>query len=145
MPIYQLNTPQVVQETIEGEVVIVNMNNGAYYSTQNLGTVIWQRVLDGHSTAEIIAEIASHYPAEALETITRDVAYTIDSFEKEGLILPDDTSTASQGEASSAPVWPEAYQMPEITKYVDMQNILLLDPIHEIDTQSGWPHQEPDS
>ena len=137
MQYYRSSSPQVVQEMIDGEVVIVNMDNGTYYSTQNLGAAIWQLLLLNKTVDEIVAEICGRYGAESAERIARDVHYIVDSFEKEGLLSPSDAPGAA---AEGEPVWPAAYAMPEIVKYVDMQNILLLDPIHEVDQKSGWPH-----
>ena len=32
------------------------------------------------------------------------------------------------------------FEFPIIEKFTDMQELLLLDPIHEVD-EKGWPHQ----
>jgi hypothetical protein len=35
----------------------------------------------------------------------------------------------------------ESYLQPSFEKYSDMQEMLLLDPIHEV-SEAGWPHKE---
>ncbi len=32
-----------------------------------------------------------------------------------------------------------------MNKYTDMQDLLLLDPIHEVDETKGWPTRDPKS
>lgn len=52
---FQINSPKVVQETIEGEVVIVNLEKGDYYSLLKTGAELWLGIEKGNSRAEIIA------------------------------------------------------------------------------------------
>ena len=35
------------------------------------------------------------------------------------------------------------YEPPQLMKYTDMQELILLDPIHDVD-EKGWPHTKPD-
>lgn len=42
--VLRVNTPQVVCETIDGEVVIVNLDKGIYYSLLKTGADIWSRI-----------------------------------------------------------------------------------------------------
>ena len=35
------------------------------------------------------------------------------------------------------------FEAPSLEKYTDMQDLVLLDPVHEVD-QTGWPRQQPD-
>ena len=37
-----------------------------------------------------------------------------------------------------------SFEAPILHKYTDMQDLLLLDPIHEVD-EAGWPSVKPDS
>ena len=32
------------------------------------------------------------------------------------------------------------FQSPEIQKFTDMEDLLLIDPIHEVDEEAGWPN-----
>ncbi len=55
---------------------------------------------------------------------------------EEGLIEPTDDPPL----AESVPTPPtiRTYATPTLSKYTDMEELLLLDPIHEVDAQ-GWP------
>ena len=61
---------------------------------------------------------------------------------QEKLIKLDDSEPASSIEnafAEAGPA-PESYEAPAVHKYTDMENLLLLDPIHEVEEEAGWPH-----
>jgi hypothetical protein len=36
-----------------------------------------------------------------------------------------------------------AFTQPVLEVYTDMQDLLLLDPIHEVDEEAGWPSPKP--
>ena len=38
---FEVNSPAVVSEVIDGEAVIMNLKSGNYFSIQNSGAVIW--------------------------------------------------------------------------------------------------------
>ena len=65
----------------------------------------------------------------------------VDILVKEGLLL---TEPAPEGHQPKSPI-PQnaiAFEAPKITKYNDMQTLLMSDPIHDVDEQTGWPNLE---
>ena len=46
---YRINEPNVSSEEIDGEVIIVNLLNGNYYSAQDMGAYVWGRISHGES------------------------------------------------------------------------------------------------
>ena len=61
---YKVNAPNVVQELVDGEVVIVNLLNGSYYSTENIGAGLWTAVIGGHEIADIATAACRYYGAD---------------------------------------------------------------------------------
>lgn len=136
---YTPNDPNVVHEAIDGEVVIVNLADGIYYSTEGTGATVWQLLAEGCTVTSIIDELATHY-ATPRETVVRDVTYLAKMLLSENLLRPNGAEVRpAQGRLAEVGA-PATYAMPEISKYVDMQNLLVLDPIHEVEDESGWPH-----
>src|SRR5262245_43375959 len=39
--VYRVNGPRVIFENIEGELILVNMEKGCYYSTDQVGADVW--------------------------------------------------------------------------------------------------------
>ena len=63
---YTINSPLVINETIEDESVIINLDNGFYYSLDNVGAEIWD-ALDKHiPVADICTGLAKKYTIETL-------------------------------------------------------------------------------
>ena len=38
---HRINSPQVVNETIQGEAIVIHLGTGTYYSLQGTGAAIW--------------------------------------------------------------------------------------------------------
>lgn len=141
---FQINSPKVVQETIEGEVVIVNLEKGDYYSLLKTGADIWSAIEKGNSTTEIIAEMTERYEGDR-ETIETAVNSLIAQLKAEEIIIsasknesenpnPPEVKIATKNNQQKLP-----FEAPILSKYTDMEELLALDPIHEVD-EMGWPN-----
>jgi hypothetical protein len=130
---FQLNGRQVVSEVLDGEVIAIHLQSGTYYSMIGSSASVWNAMQDGWSKAEIIDRLTRDTGFER-RCIDEDISHFVAALLAEELILPGD------GEGSrSADLLPSgAYAKPELHKYTDMQELLLVDPIHEV-TEEGWP------
>ena len=50
---YRLNDKDVVSEVLDGEVIVIHLQSGTYYSTLASGADIWNALLSGRSVEEI--------------------------------------------------------------------------------------------
>jgi hypothetical protein len=145
---FSINSSKITHETIDGEVVIVNLASGSYYSLDGVGATIWRCLEDRPSLGEIVADTAEHFDGES-EELTKAVKKLIDELQAEGLILKEvnENQTGTLPNASVAPGPSEGsvkaqFTPPQLHKYTDMQDLLLLDPIHDVD-EAGWPTVKP--
>lgn len=133
---YRLNSPDVIHETVDHEALVIHTPSGAYFSLQGTAEYVWNALLSGYSTAEI----ASAY-ADSTEVDSAQTHAAIDQYVKElvdhALILPTD----QQVELQTLPPAPHSFSAPTVQKFTDMQELLLVDPIHEVDPQAGWPQR----
>lgn len=125
---------------MDGEAIIVNLETGAYYSLQGVGTHIWEAVTTGATCDEVTATLVAHYSGEP-SAIRSAVDGLIDELAHEGLIVA--TTETNGAESSRLPNASSAgaqspFEAPSLQRYTDMAALLLLDPIHEVD-QVGWP------
>jgi len=134
---YELYSPQVIQETIEGEVIIVSLESGNYYSLNKSGGDIWQLALGSYSRDEIIATLRERYITGDTDPCDSVPAFLDQLVEHE---LLKQSGTAGAPKIVELPGFEEAvnFAEPELEVYSDMQELLLLDPIHEVD-ERGWP------
>lgn len=140
MQLYTTN-PQVIHETLEGETIIIDLASGTYFSLQGVAPEIWNGLTAGQSDEQIVTGLQTRYTEDPAEIETA-VATFLQTLMGEQLIAP------SQDGAVPAQVAPiEASEQmpfvpPRLERYTDMQEIILLDPVHKVDSQ-GWPHAAP--
>jgi len=124
--------------------MILNLDNGNYYNLSGAGTEIWSLLESGASAARIVGELSSKYKSEP-GSVERSIGELLTDLEREGLIRSDpvqgreEVSSFSTRGNESAPF----FAKPVFNKYTDMQELLLMDPIHEVDP-SGWPRGKKD-
>jgi len=141
---YRLNSPIVTAEVIDGEVVIIHLDNGNYFSLLDVGERIWQHLVAGESLDNIVRDLTMRYVCEeslAKTSLERLVAELV----AEELIVPrepDSVAPAPTHAMAANGALPErkTFVEPALQKFTDMQNLLMVDPIHEV-TDQGWPLQ----
>lgn len=141
---FLINKPKVIRETFDDEVVIINLDSGNYYSLDKVGAEIWSLIEQAMTTGEMIEDIACRYEGERLD-VEKAVAQFLCELEQENIIA---AVTAPQAKAKPG-IIPELethvatgkphFEAPVLHKFTDMQELLLLDPIHEVD-ETGWPN-----
>ena len=143
---FRVNVPHVSAEWMDGEVMIINLDTGHYYSITGIGAEVWRMIEEGCSGETIAAEVKARYRGEADQIQTSLATYTSE-LEQERLIVPHENSDAGAGERETPAVAEGDGTRPEFTaplleKYTDMQDLLLIDPIHEVDDEQGWPRMK---
>jgi Coenzyme PQQ synthesis protein D (PqqD) len=138
---YQVNAPKVVYEAFEDETVLINLDTGNYYSFSGTGALIWDRIVSGEPIASIIEYLQERFADAA------DIAPSVEDFVRElvkdNLIVKNSSGVVKNIKQAKAQVAsPTRFEKPVLQKYSDMQDLLLLDPIHEVD-EMGWPHALP--
>lgn len=132
---FRLNEPDVTFEGFESEVLLINLANGNYYSLRGSAPILWPWLLQGHSVERLAAAVATLCD-QSVDTLQRDVQAFVDQLIKEALIVPREDGPVDPIDPTAVKL--AAYAPPTIEAYTDMQDLLLLDPIHEVDV-TGWP------
>lgn len=122
---YTIDTNKVVSEIFNDEAVIVNLASGAYYSFKGSAIAIWQLIGAGYNDQEVIEQFKDS------ESINQFIAF----------LLQENLITTSNITVKEPITVDQQFVRPEYKKYDDMKDLLLLDPIHEVD-QTGWPHKK---
>jgi hypothetical protein len=137
---YRVNSPQVINETIDGEAIMINLATGSYYSLDRIGGDVWTLLEASIPVDDIVAELGRRYDASA-DDIRRGVEDLLQRLVGDELIVP-----CGDGEPPGAVSLPEPaaaerppFHPPRLEKFTDMQDLILLDPVHEVDSR-GWPH-----
>jgi len=140
---FRANSPSVIHETIENEVIIVNLDSGSYYSLDQFGAQLWNYLSSGLSVSEVRARLAQAYEAES-SALDDALDSFVAELQTESLIVPlaQHAPRPDAGDDEPPLQARRAFEPPHLNKYTDMQDLLLLDPIHEVD-ETGWPQAKP--
>ncbi len=130
------NEPRVVHETIDGEVIIIDLATGSYYSLSGGAANVWALVIAGYSSGEMVNMLSDAYDEEpdAIQILLEPFLAELQSESLavaavDGDMSPDYVSQMNVGGVFSA----------HMEKHTDMTELILLDPVHDVDSL-GWPH-----
>lgn len=139
---YQSN-PQVIHETIDGETIIIDLGTGTYFSLQGSAPEIWSGIAAGEGDEALLARLQARYDGDAQE-MRSGLSSFLEELRRDGLIAAGAGAEAAGSASAPAPTGGERlpFQAPRLERYTDMQDIILLDPVHKVDNQ-GWPHPAP--
>ncbi|MDX6481715.1 MAG: hypothetical protein QOG85_2225 [Gaiellaceae bacterium] len=140
---YRVNDPQVISETVGGETIIVNLGTGHYFNLQGSAVEIWEGLARNETVESIVATLAARYESADGE-IAAAVHGLVDELGSAELVVPEESSASGEAEVSTLVVGLDRppFPRPSFTEHTDMQDIILLDPVHEVDAR-GWPHPAP--
>lgn len=134
MPTFILNR-RVAAEVFEDECIIANLDNGLYYSLQG-NAVALIGALPSNDAEDLIDTIAR--PLDAQAQTCRDELHKI----WQALLDEELVITSANEPATSVAVTPATeYKASALNRYSDMQDLLLLDPIHDVD-EDGWEKKQ---
>ena len=142
---YEIAGSNIVHQLIEDEVVIINLDVGHYYSLTTTGAEIWSLIMQGLSRDNIVETMFLSYDAQK-QVIAEAVDHLIRQLAEEKIIkcVASDDSSESEDiiqEKTAKSTKNYSFEFPVLQKYTDMQDMLLLDPIHDVD-ETGWPNPQ---
>src|SRR6266849_5975064 len=127
---FRVNSPTVVSETVDGEVVMIHLDSGNYYSLRSTGAVIWDAIERGVSLGAITSafDATSHNGTD----VGMQVGSFVEELTAEELIVPADGSAPADVSTDTIERHSDSFESPVLEKYTDMQHLILLDPVHEV-------------
>jgi hypothetical protein len=134
----RVRVPEVTFEDFHNEVLIIDLKTGHYHSLCGSAASIWRLLSTGHSLEGCVAWMKDFYPA-APPTLESDTTRFVTELETAGLIAR--VSEPGPGSEIAFEDLSTEYHEPTINSYGDLQDLLLLDPIHEIAPEAGWPQR----
>lgn len=130
--------PWVTHERLDDEVIAINLETGAYFAFGDVAADCWSLLVAGCDVTHTAAAIAERYGVES-ERSSSDVAQFVTQLETAGLISGEpDATVTPETVGLPTPNGPLAYAAPVVDSFEDLEDLLLLDPIHEVD-EAGWP------
>jgi len=135
---YELNSPPIIAEVVEGEVIAIDLDRGSYYSLASGAADVWVALTTGRSSADILASL----PSASEPRLAGELQRFIESLLAERLIRlasADRPAAADHAAGASGAIAAWSEGVLRFERFTDMQDLLILDPIHEVDEEAGWP------
>lgn len=131
---FKLNEEKMFYDMAEGQAIVINFTTGMYYGTSSLGSAVLDALLAGAATADVLKAL------QALEGCPADMEQKLDAFvkalqEKEIIVSGETTGAACAIEASALT---DGFVL-TVDEFTEVQDLILADPVHDVDVEQGWP------
>ena len=112
-----------------------------------VAAAIWAFVEKGAYIDQLVDGMANKYTGNR-EEIASSVETFLMTLSSEGLVIKTDGDIPSELTQDPLPVAARSadklpFEPPVLNRYTDMQDLILLDPVHEVD-DTGWPNPKTD-
>ncbi|MEQ1900306.1 MAG: PqqD family protein [Devosia sp.] len=121
----------VASEDFDGEFVVLDLASGKYFGLSGGSALVWRAMLAGHSVNTLCANLAEGDARRA------QIAGLLATLMENGLIV-----AASDGRVAPAELAAElsGVEGPFLVEtFDDLADLMLTDPIHDVDQEAGWP------
>ena len=124
--------------------MVVNLESGFYFSLLGSAPTIWYRLEAGATRIDDLLEAVSQaYDCTGVEERELTTNF-LKQLLNQALIVPaESTERFIEDNKPSLDTLP-TFEPPVLEVFTDLQDILLLDPIHDVD-DAGWPIATPPS
>lgn len=125
---FRLTGDDVVFEQFDKDLVILDLATGQYFGLNDAATHAWHALMAGMSVAEISA--CGRFDQTVSDFISKLMEY--------GLIIADENTVANAGEDVIATL-EGCSEAPQIEVFDDLADLIMADPIHDVEEEGGWP------
>jgi hypothetical protein len=135
----RIDRARIQFEQFDDETVMINVENGLYYSLSKSGSEVLGLLEDGCR----VDALATALFGDTQEATDHGSAISgfVEDLCREGILIESNTHSTSGRFEVLTPLYPVvvAYQPPVLEKFDEVSDLLLIDPIHMVDQAQGWP------
>jgi hypothetical protein len=140
-PEFTVRPAGVVHDTIDGETLVIDLETGSYYTLEGAGATAWQVLTGGATQAAVTSAVAGTLKLGHEAAADAVARLLLELHDKELIWSPDGGRSDIRGASTqTGTVLPGL----ALRCYDELQELLLIDPIHEVD-DAGWPNRDPAS
>lgn len=140
--LFQIDRSRIQFERFEDETVLINVENGFYYSVSPSGSEVLDLVERGCPAHGLSAALFGVQQGP-MECRTGIVPF-LEELVREGILIrrrADHPAYATPYPRD--PVYPsiDSFEPPVLERFDEVRDLLLIDPVHMVDPQEGWPRK----
>lgn len=134
-----INAGQLSAETFETEIVVIHFLRGTYFSLRGAAMALWQWLAAGSDEATLAELLAARYGLDP-ERARAEVAGAVARLREHELVVESDGPMPARGAYDMA-AGPATFEPAQVEAFDDLQELIAIDPVHEVDPMQGWPHR----
>jgi hypothetical protein len=137
---YQIDRTKIIFEQFDDETVLVNTDSGYYYSLSPSGSEILHLLENGCAAGDLVPSLFGN----SAEMCQQQIAINsfIERLIGESILVersPDEHKHANGEQGTPLYGHGSDYAPPLLERFDDVRDLLLIDPIHQVDQEYGWP------
>jgi hypothetical protein len=133
--LYRHNEAHVASEEFDGEFVLINFSRGTYFSLRHAAVDVWRQFRSGAAAAEVVERVSRHFSV-AEGDARAELARCIQ------VLLDEELLCAAEAAGPPVEEWSaRSWAAPVVEVYSDLRDLIVLDPVHEVDDAAGWPRR----
>ncbi|WP_337042178.1 PqqD family protein [Emticicia sp. 17c] len=139
MKAYQLDKTNIAQEVFGNEAVLINIPLGKYYSVRGTtGIRVLELLQEPTNLENIWTGIQNEFQTDEPNAKAEIEAF-VNQLAEEQIITEEPYTTFAISEEASIKL---PYEKVELEIFDDMQELIMLDPIHDVESFKGWPQKK---
>lgn len=130
MPATLVANDRIAAEDFAGEIVLIDIEKGVYFSLQGLAVDLWRSFSEPRQSDEVLEQFVGHGADRAVLT------GALDELRRNNLVC-ETIAPPVAGLACSMPA--AGFAAPVVAVFSDLAELIAIDPVHEVDASAGWP------
>ena len=124
----------IVSEDFGSEAVVLDLRCGRYFSMNEPGSAIWKAIAAGVSVEAMCTSVvgASTVTAESIRTF-------VDQLIGHGCLAATDGAPSTDLSEATRETLLRSTELPAVEVFDDLADLILADPIHDVEESQGWP------
>lgn len=132
--VYAIASKDIVFESFDGEAVVLDLATGKYFGFTDTGSCLWEALSSGVSPANLIGATTGSGQVSAAD-LDGFVARLLEF----GLLTPAAGRAAQPLSQALIDQLANAAEPAQVDIHDDLADLILVDPIHEVEEPQGWP------
>lgn len=126
----------VASEDFNGEYVVLDLESGKYFGLLDGSAIVWRGLMAGHSLTTLCAGIPEGDPRLV------EIGALVATLVEHQLLIPAASPVGNEPAEVVAALAASKGPYP-VEMFDDLADLLLADPIHDVDQEAGWPFLRP--
>lgn len=132
---YKLNEEKMFYDIADGQAIVINFVTGMYYGASTLGSMVLDALMQGKEPKQIVDTIKNN--EGCVVDIDQRVERFIAALTEKEIFISDDQPYSLESLGDFVVVDGD-YSL-ELNEFAEVQDLLLADPVHDVEADMGWP------